>query len=219
MNFYVPLPDGTPTLQQGDLLANVPFTYFSITDVEVTLLDGQSERRDLSQNPSNVSFLAASVKLAWGIVLSQTCDVQPDPTTGFARKPLVVARVSPIKLLVRDFKDDTLKQAVNAVSNLATAGKAPTLFYPPAYRADDIDFPKSGVNLLDVQRFEPKDLPALTRLVKLRLGHSALQALQERCAYCFGRFAVPDDLFFSAEEWGEMQRQQQARLQSQTRQS
>jgi hypothetical protein len=33
MNFYVPLPDGAPTLQQGDLLADVPFTYFPVTDV------------------------------------------------------------------------------------------------------------------------------------------------------------------------------------------
>jgi hypothetical protein len=71
--------------------------------------------------------------------------------------------------------------------------------------------------LLDVQRFEPKDLPALTRLLKLRLSDTALQALQERCAYCLGRFGAPDDLFFSPDEWAEVQRQEQARQQGQAR--
>jgi len=53
---------------------------------------------------------------------------------------------------------------------------------------------------------------ALTHLWKLRLSDAVLQALQERCAYCFGRFAAPDDLFYSSEEWEGIERKRQASL-------
>lgn len=33
MNFYASIPEGDQMLQQGDLLADVPFTYFPLTNV------------------------------------------------------------------------------------------------------------------------------------------------------------------------------------------
>ena len=215
MNFYAPLPSEGSTLQQGDLLAGVPFTFFSVNNAAVTLTSGEIELRNLAQNTADVKFIAVSVEFGWGIVLSQTCDLQPDPVTGFARKPIVIARVRPISKLFENFKDGTAKDAVGSIKNLATPGKSPTVLYLPAYEARDLIFPKSGANLLDVQRILAQDLPDITPLLRLRLQDAALQALQERCAYCFGRFGAPDDLYYSDGEWAEIQRSEEERRKSQ----
>ena len=205
------MPDGSAELQQGDVLHRVPFAYFSLTDARVALEDGSLSRRDLSQSPVAADGVVARMEFGWGLVLSQTCDVQADPSTGDARRPVLVARVMPIQNVVSDFRDGSVRQSLSAVANLANPGKTPTFFYLPAYRTPTLDFPKAGADLLDLQRFPRHDLSALKRLVRLRLTAPALQALQERCAYCFGRFGAPDDLFYSPEEWAERLRQQEER--------
>jgi hypothetical protein len=217
MNFYVPLPDGGSTLQQGDLLEGVPFCYFSLSQARAVLSDGGLETRDLSTSRAGIVGLLAKVEFGWGMLISQTCDVQPDPETGYARKPVLLARVRPIREIVSSFRDATPSQAVDALAGLVTAARSPTVLYLPAHELSGGSFPRSGANLLDVQRFQPLDLPALSRLLRLRLSDPALQALQERCAYCFGRYGAPDDLYYSAEEWAERQRKEEARRQSRGR--
>ena len=239
MEFYAVPPDGMQYLQQGDLLQGVPFTYFFAANARVGLEEGGVSQRDLTQNRDGVEFIATKAAFSWGLVLTQTCDLQPGPNTGHSRKPILIARVRPIKELVRNFKDDAPKSALNEVKKLATAGNAPTLFYLPEYESDARTFEKAGADLLDLQRFDPSDLTVLAALLRLRLSvpalqalqercsycfphatyvkliNTILQALQERCSYCFGRFATPDALYFSEEEWAESQRQEQARRQGQ----
>jgi hypothetical protein len=60
--------------------------------------------------------------------------------------------------------------------------------------------PKSIVDLLEVTSLPPSNFAALSNLIRLRLSHVALQAFQERLAYCFGRFGAPDHLYLSEEE-------------------
>lgn len=215
MNFYAPLPPKGSTLQQGDLLSGVPFTYFSLRNAKVTLANKRPAKRNLADSPTDVKFVASSVEFGWAMILSQTCDIQPDPNTGFARKPILVARVRPIKELFPKLNDNTLKEAIANIKNLATAGKSPTILYLPACTEEQVTLAKSGADLLDVQRFSVEDLPDLTKLLRLRLQDAALQALQERCAYCFGRFGAPDDLYYSAEEWAEVRRLEEERRKSQ----
>lgn len=216
MIFYAPRAEKPQVLRQGDILASVPFAYFPLQQAKVTLEGGGSEARDLTEAPERVEFVAAHVSFSWGMILTQTCDLQPDPQTGYARKPIIIARVRPIKELVRTFRDDCARNSLRSVSELANPGKMPALFYLPACRTDDAELPRSGADLLDIQRFDVKDLPSLRRLARLRLGVEALQALQERCAYCFGRFAAPDGLFLNDEELDERRRADEARLQNQS---
>lgn len=204
MNFYVALPGDPLILQQGDLLERVPFPYFSVSQARVRLTSGGSTTRNLTVNPSDVEFLVSRVEFSWGLVLSQTCDLQPVPDTGEARKPIVVARVQPFGEMIKP-SGGTLKAAVNDMKKAASPGATPTVFPLPAHQAEGLGLPKSAADLLDTQRFSRLDLAALTTLARLRLSPAALQALQERCAYCFGRFAAPDDLYFSEQEWAEVQ--------------
>ena len=214
MHFYAALPGSPGELQQGDMLENVPFSLFAMRQTKVSLSGGGSDVRDLSEDRGGVEFIVTRAEFSWGVLLSQTCDLQIDPETGGARKPIVIARVRPIKALVPNFKDDTVQQSLTAVEDLNNPRKRPTLFYFPAHRTEGVDFPRSGADLLDIQRFPQDDVSALLRLVRLHLSPPALQALQERCAYCFGRFAAPDGLFLTDQEWAEKQRKEKARVQS-----
>lgn len=221
MAFYASLLDDAPlTLQQGDLLARVPFTYFNLANTLVTTASGVTDYRDLTEEAktTDVAGVFSKVEFVWGLLLSQTCDLQPqepqEPSSR-SRKPILVARVSPIKSIVPSFKDANVSQVVDSVRKLATAGSAPNLLYLPAYVGEGFELPRSGADLLDVQRFPRDDLPALKRLARLRLGDEALRALQERCAYCFGRFAAPDDLYYSSDEVAEIERKEREHRRSQ----
>jgi hypothetical protein len=57
------------------------------------------------------------------------------------------------------------------------------------------------VDLLEATSFPPSQFDELSSVTRLRLSHAALQSLQERLAYCSGRFGAPDQLFFNEEEW------------------
>ncbi|MGO8674118.1 MAG: hypothetical protein ACLQVD_22495 [Capsulimonadaceae bacterium] len=205
MNFYATLPADARTLQQGDLLADVPFAYFSLSKAKVHLTSSESDTRDLSRDRAGVEFLVAKVIFSWGLVLSQTCDLQPTPEAGHSRKPVVVARVRALSELIKP-SGSNLKAAVNDVKRAASPGATPTVFPLPMHTSASLELPKSGADLLDLQRFDRADLPTLMTLARLRLSPPALQALQERCAYCFGRFAAPDNLYYSEDEWAEVQR-------------
>lgn len=208
MHFYALPPLDQSVLQQGDLLENVPFSIFSIGNVAVRLGNEEIVTLDLTKNNENVRFLTAAVEFSWGMILSQTCDLQPNPQTGYARKPILISRVRPIKEIFTDFKDTTYKESVTSIKSYSTPGKSPNVLYLPEQTLQGLVFPKSGADLSDLQRFPKQDLKALSSLLKLRLQDTALQALQERCAYCFGRFGAPDNLYYSEdnlyyseEEW------------------
>lgn len=198
MSFYEACSLPPPSLRQGDLLEGVPFTYLGLTGAKVFRRDGtRSSTRDFVQRPQDVTGVVAKVEFSWGVVLTQTCDVQAVEGAGAARKPVVVARVRPIEQIVRNFRHPPHREYPSKVEVLANPGKTPTVFYFPSCAG--ADFPRSGAFLLDVQRFMPDDLPVLVPLVRLRLGVAALQAFQERCAYCFHRFAAPDGLYLETE--------------------
>jgi hypothetical protein len=44
----------------------------------------------------------------------------------------------------------------------------------------------------------------LADMRKASISHSALSVLQEKLAYCFGRFAAPGALFYSSDEWNHL---------------
>jgi hypothetical protein len=180
------------------LLERVPFTFFSLKGAKAFRGDGtRPSIRNLTHRPQDVTSLVAKVEFHWGVVLTQTCDVQADEQTGAARKPILLARVRAIEQVVRDFRHPPHKEYIRKVEALANPGRQPAVFYFPS--CSTADLPRSGALLLDVQRFMPEDLPALIPLVRLRLSAEALRAFQERCAYCFHRFAAPDGLYLETE--------------------
>ena len=206
MNFYVPLPrGGENTLQQGDLLEAVPFIFVPSQGAKVTLRNNETATRDLLDG-QDVEFVAARVLYNWAMVLTQTCNLQPAPDTGHSRYPIVVARVQPVEEVFSKSRFDTPKNVEISLKEFANESKVPHSLYLPSTHFANSEgveqaFGRSVANLLSLQTFVPADLSALIGQARLRLSDPALQAVQARCAYCFGRLASPDDLFYSAEEW------------------
>ena len=208
MDFYALPPDEADPLQQGDLLAHIPFSYFSLTNARArAAASGPTRTRDLTKGAADPIAVMTRVEFYWGIVLNQSCDLQPNPKTGNFENPVTIARVLPIRELHPKADFSTPAKALKTVRTFDTEAKAPTTFYLPAAEGTGVEFPRSGADLLDVQRFAPEDTVAMRGLVRLRFTPDALHAFQARCSYCFGRYAVPDGFYLSAEERAEKQRQ------------
>lgn len=204
-------------LEQGDLLENVPFTYVGLSQATVIGLNGKPAVRDLPSVAEATPFVVAALEHSWGIVITQTCDLQPNPKTGEHEDPIVIARVKPIAEIVSIWDDSTPKKALASVNSLSTEAKAPNTFYLPPFSSDAVTLPRMGVDILDVQRFGGGNMAALCRLFRLRLSGTAQQAFQSRVAYCFGRFAAPDDFYLSTEDQTEKERQAQEKSRNQPR--
>jgi hypothetical protein len=197
---------GNVPLQQGDIIANVPFVAVSAADLLiVNPTTGDSYRFDATATEGGVaegSAVLAGIELGYGMVLTQTCDI-----TGAAGrlKPVLLARVQPTTAHTRtEVKNLTTyaaaKRASVIQSILANPGATPNMFYLPPVADGAFNMPASYVNLLDSVTLASADAVALRHVRRFRLSAEALQALQERLAYCFGRFAAPDQLFFTPEE-------------------
>lgn len=202
MNFYETLlEESEGRLQQGDILHPVPFVGFSLKEAVILAPDkDQPSIIDLTQNTDlqDGAQLLAGISTSVGVVLNQSCDLSDHPGRG---KPILVARVLPSEQRVKNLKpDNTVKKNVSAIKALANPGKSPSIFYLPEYKGDDFQIPKCVVDLLEATSFPPSDLTSLSSLVRLRLSQVALQAFQERLAYCFGRFGAPDHLYMNQEE-------------------
>lgn len=187
-------------LKQGDIIGPVPFTRFSMTEVPVL---APSATEPVITNLAKESLEDGSIILVnaiktFGIILNQSCHLTGEPGR---EKFISVARIVPCVERIKGFKQDKLKEVVSHIKNLTNPGKYPNLFYLPEYEDMDFQMPKSVADLLEYMSFSPHDFTALASLVKLRLTPPALQAFQERLAYCFGRFGSPDNLFFNQEEW------------------
>lgn len=202
MRFYCSADDeGPPGLQQGDILAPIPFAWFSLTDAQV-LSPGNtgSEARDLSAGeplPPGTAVVGTAVSRP-GIVLNQTCDLNAEEGQG---RPILLAGIWPCRERIPDFAEGNLRSLVGQISALANPGRTPSLFYLPEQQGPTFSLPRSLADLLTVASFPPSNLEGLRRLLRLRLTTPALQAFQERLAYCFGRFGVPNDLYYSESEW------------------
>lgn len=192
-------------LRQGDILSPVPFVSFL---VESSNILGSSDvwmsGLDLTTSdpvPAGTRVLA-NLDSSIGLVMTQCCDLEPRDGTGFS-KPLLVARVYSCRDKIAKFKDSTPMERVKSFrqSGLENSGKRPSLFYLPPSPDPLYAMPASVTDLLEVQAFPPNSIRSFAEhCLKLRLSHDARQALQERLAYCFGRFGSPSDLYFTDED-------------------
>lgn len=202
--FETPSPNAPESdFRQGDILYPVPFLRFMVDNAHILSPPDykKSEQIDLTQAETlpDKSLIAAGVKLSWGMLLNQTCDLANHAGN---EKPIMFARIVPAEERIKKFKADAnLKEITQHIKTLANPGRTPTLFYLPECNGNGFLLPKSVVDLQDVTCLARQNIEPLKKLLKLRLTVEALQAFQERLTYCFGRFGAPDDLFYSLEEW------------------
>jgi hypothetical protein len=154
-----------------------------------------------SDEIGSVYNVLLSAELGVGIVVTQTCDLER------RNRPIAVARIWPFKELFEN--EPGSRGFFERLRTLANPGKAPNHFVLPGGEAHGFLREYSVASLLELQTFAYADLDALSGVVKLRLSETALGAFQERIAFCFGRRAVPEDLYISDDLRAEWEKQAQ----------
>lgn len=190
MNFYLE-PEGD-VLQQGDILFPVPFLGFSFALDNVVDGDGfRPLKADVAESgESRIMFDST-----WGMVVTQSCDLA---THAKARDLITLARIYPVSERMPDENLCVPKKLDAFISRLKNAGKTPQYFYLPPL--EESSFPASVTYLLELQAFARSDYQSLRQRVLFRLSSGALAAFQERLAYCFGRYAAEDDMYYTPSE-------------------
>lgn len=184
--YYIGVTSGP--LQQGDLFSALPFPVirldeFSYLDGEVVKL-GNLQRRKIPPQGDCVLGYEAS----WGIIVSQTCDLQPRPNK--EALPISFARVSlfsQLKILT-DKKPSNRNSLIVEMAN--ERGRHPGLFPLAAYNSKALSF-EGGVATLHTIMSVPY-AKGLARRRRLRLSQLSLQSFQERLGGNYLRTALPD---------------------------
>jgi hypothetical protein len=190
MNFYSDAePD--PDLLQGDVLYPVAFGTFDIFDMEYLDETDQKEEWEVIDLPKTSiveGLVVADFNAGYGMILNQSCDLAPHSETD-----ILVASVFPCSQL-----HPTKTDALELISTLySSAGRFPNYFYLPPHGS----MPASSASLLTVQSYRPSLKKQLLSLRKASLSVDALRMLQEKIAYCFGRYAGNDHLLYTQEQW------------------
>jgi len=200
MNVYETICGDSRDLRQGDLLYPVAFARFSLTEALVVSPDSpQPKTTNLAKNfDSDQTQLVVNADRSYGMVINQSCDLS---VRSNRERPILVARVTPCSKRIKGWAEKTSdKSRAKSVLELSNPGKHPAVFYLPEFVYGGTRVEPSVVDLLDMTTFVPKDIDALVQCRCIRLSAVALQALQERLAYCFGRFGAPDNFFLSETE-------------------
>lgn len=130
--------------------------------------------------------------LNWGIIISQSCDLQTH-----ARKvppPITFASITLYPSVPSLEKVQANNRGERIAEVLLSRSKFPTSFPLGPYSAGRLGFQGGIVNLPQVVAVEGDDVPALEKVRRLRLGPMALQAFQERVGGMFSRTALPAKL-------------------------
>jgi hypothetical protein len=194
MNFYEDPPYSRKNrlLQQGDILCRIPFVGLVATRAEILLPDSRATIiKDLTSTPAPESgtSVCCNFQLSNAIVLTQTCDLNQTKANW-----ILVAAVKPWETILKAAEDP--KKWPGMIKVLANPGKTPAWFYLPEHKSQDFHLPRSLAVFYQIQCLNRDDMESIGKeCFCLRLSSVALQALQERLSYFFGRFGAPDDLY------------------------
>lgn len=184
-------------LAQGDVIRRVVFAYVPNSAPQLFDATGNPTEADPKApwNPEERLAVLGEARISPAIILSQSCDVLHRPF-------LTVARVFPLEAM--DLAYARLQAPAKRVAHLygqyQRAGVRPGVFY--LREAPAQGFPKSLASFLEIHtlRNDPATVDYLKANRILRLTGEAVQDLQFRLGYFFGRFAVEDEYMLTDEE-------------------
>ena len=185
-------------LAQGDIVGNVVLTYIpDISSPSLYDANGEEAQIDLSQpfDPQDELTVLGQVIKSHVLIVSQSCDI-------LHRDFICVARILRLNVYDRNYKQmtDPEKKAKYIQKEYQRAGVRPTVFY--LQESSEHGFPKSVASFLELHsiRTPPKNIQYLKRNRLLRLNSEAVEDLQFRIGYFFGRFATTDDYMLTDAE-------------------
>jgi len=187
-------------LSQGDIVENVLVTYIdSIAKPPIFKLedDVNLTEVELSQPFSledRLVTMGSAIKCK-AMIISQSCDV--------LRKDFIsIARIHSLEDLDKEYNKKTSPKAKaeHIKSYYQTPGKQPALFFLQDSKTHN--FPKSLTSFIELHSIKntPENQQYLKENRLLRINSEALQDLQFRIAFFFGRVATTSDYMLTEEE-------------------
>lgn len=179
----------SPALQQGDILARVPFPAVTLksaaiaTDKSTRTVDFTAEDVD-----SASSFLVSRFALYPALVITQSCDLERGD------RPIQVCAVRPFKEAYPD-QEIGSPGFIKRIAEFANAGKKPTALPLPPLSSWEVMSSYSIADISFIVTLSAANRDALIEMRKARLSSEALSLLQERISTCFGRFAASEGIF------------------------
>ena len=177
-------------LMQGDIFPSVPFPFLKLSQCSViehgSVREANFVMRGVAPERSTC-FLA--YKLSWGIIVSQSCDLQMHP--GKTPLPVTFAAITLYSSVVSLAKVAAQNRPSRIAEILLDRTKFPTTFPLGAYEGGRLEFKGGIVNLSRLVSVEGDDVPLLQSARRLRLGPTSLQAFQERIGGAFSRTGLP----------------------------
>nr|USU31590.1 hypothetical protein NG677_20075 [Methylobacterium sp. OTU13CASTA1] len=199
--FYI-LPSeievGTPALQQGDVLNYVPFPLVKLDSI--TIVKGNSS---VSLNATNENFeydgshILTSFAAYPAIIITQTCDLERGD------RPVIVCAIRSYSEI---FPDQEIGSSafINRIRDFANPGKKPNaLLMPPLQNWEAMSsYSVADLGMMSTVFASSKE--DLVKMRKARLSPAGLALLQERLSASFSRFAAPDGILFSDQEYAKV---------------
>lgn len=190
-------------LVQGDVIQNVVITYIDsiakppIFNLEEDQDDAYQIEPNLTEpfNPTDKLSVMGSVAKCYSMIISQSCDV-------LSKDFICIARIYKLEDLDKEYNKKTSPKtkAEHIKTYYQTPGKQPALFLLQESINDN--FPRSLASFVELHSIakNPQNVDYLKQNRLLRINQEALQDLQFRLAFFFGRVATTNDYMLTEEE-------------------
>lgn len=183
-------------LNQGDIINDVVCAYLPHIYEPTFILGNDEIERDLTQpfNPDEDLLVLTQAVKSPVMIITQGCDIDN-------RNYITVARIIPFddQDYLRGTREE--KKAKHILNNYQRLGVRPTYYYlQPSL---DNNFPRSVVSFLELHTINKtvENLEYLKQNRILRLMKEAVEDLQFRLSFFFGRFAaITDDYMLTEAE-------------------
>lgn len=179
------------SLQQGDVYAGIPFPQLYLGQFVTVVPNGVGLFDFIKSHPPEQGKCVVDYQLNWGVVVTQTCDLQPRPKK--PNNPITFARVQLVSQFEALKSKNTKNQYGAMAGMLSDRAKNPTT-YPLGRFSDGVNQFEGGVvSLTSLVTIPGSENKALQERGRLRLSPLALQALQERLGVSMLRTALPEN--------------------------
>ena len=148
--------------------------------------------RILKESPLPYAVLSSLIKTTV-MIITQTCDL--------LRKPFITVACI-YKLVDIDLQYERKKTPENKANHILNQYQKVSVQPGAFYLQESSNFPKSVVSFMEIHTFPrtPPNIECLKQNRVLRLNPEALEDLQFRIGYFFGRFASPDNYMLTSDE-------------------
>lgn len=186
---------GAVALQQGDILARVPFPTFNLQAANIVRA-GRPINVDFTSESTVEAedYLLSTFQVYPALIITQTCDLERGD------RPVLVCAIRPYHEI---FKDQEIGSSgfLKRIKEFSNPGRKPNMLPLPPFTGWETLNMYSIADFGLVTNIAAPNRSSLLEARRARLSVEALSLLQERLTSNFGRFAANEGIFLSDQDF------------------